>query len=114
MFPLSNMLLWGLGLPLGLTAWTGWAVAGWRLLRRAEWAHLVPVLWTALLFGVFGTQWVKSMRYFLPIYPTLAVLGAWLLIWVFDRGHGRLVVRGPWRTFAELDAQTRECAACRA
>ncbi len=96
-FPLSNMLLWGLGLPLGLTAWTGWGVAGWRLLRRAEWAHLVPVLWTALLFGVLGTQWVKSMRYFLPIYPTLAVLGAWLLIWVFDRGHGRLLVPGPWR-----------------
>jgi hypothetical protein len=55
------------------------------------------VVWTALLFGVLGTQWVTSMRYFLPIYPTLAVLGAWLLILTFDQARNPLTLRTPWR-----------------
>ena len=32
----SNMVLWGLGLPLGLTGWLGWAWAGWRM-WKGEW-----------------------------------------------------------------------------
>ena len=88
-FPLTNMLTWGMGLPLGLTAWAGFGLAAWQLFRHARWAHLVPVVWTALLFGVQGTQWVMSMRYFLPIYPTLAILAGWLLIYAWDRAQER-------------------------
>lgn len=86
-FPWQNMVLWGMGLPLGLTAWAGWAVAAWRLRRQREWAHLIPVSWVAILFLHQGTQWVKSLRYFLPIYPTLALLAAWLLVWLWDRAR---------------------------
>jgi YYY domain-containing protein len=32
-FPFVNMVYWGLGLPLGVTAWTGWAVALLQVLR---------------------------------------------------------------------------------
>ncbi len=87
LFPWQNMVLWGLGLPLGLAAWAGWGTAGWRLLRRREWVHLVPVTWVAVLFLQQGTQWVKSMRYFLPIYPMLALLAAWVLVWAWDRAR---------------------------
>ncbi|MDQ7029850.1 MAG: DUF2298 domain-containing protein [Ardenticatenia bacterium] len=86
-FPWKNMVLWGMGLPLGLAAWAGWAVAAWRLRRHQEWAHLIPVSWVAVLFLHQGTQWVKSLRYFLPIYPTLALLAAWLLVWLWDRAR---------------------------
>jgi len=84
-FPWSNMVLWGMGLPLGLAAWVAWGAALWRLLRRREWLHLIPVAWVAIVFLQEGTQWVKTMRYFLPIYPALALLAAWLLIWLWDR-----------------------------
>lgn len=89
LFPLRNMMLWGLGLPLGVTCWIGWGVACWRLVRRQQWAHLIPVAWTAILVLLVGTQWVKSMRYFLPIYPALVLLGAWLLVWLWDQAKSR-------------------------
>ncbi len=86
-FPLRNMLLWGFGLPLGIAAWLGWGSALWAMLRRQRWLHLVPVLWIGLLFLHMGTQWVKSMRYFLPIYPALAMMAAWLLVRLWDQAH---------------------------
>ncbi|HBY96713.1 MAG TPA: hypothetical protein DEP84_22665, partial [Chloroflexi bacterium] len=89
LFPLKNMIFWGMGVPLGLTAWLGWSVAAWQLLRRQRWVHLLPVTWTVILFGLLGTQWVKSMRYFLPIYPTLILLGAWFLVWLWDQAKER-------------------------
>lgn len=32
-FPLANMVLWGMGLPLGLTVWAGFMWAVWRMIR---------------------------------------------------------------------------------
>nr|WP_290669019.1 DUF2298 domain-containing protein [Ardenticatena sp.] len=96
-FPWKNMVLWGMGLPLGLTAWLGWGVALYRLVRRREWAHLIPVAWVGILFLHQGTQWVKSLRYMLPIYPTLALLAAWLLIWLWDCARaGKTIRLGRW------------------
>ncbi len=89
LFPLKNMVLWGLGIPLGVTCWIGWGVAGWQLVRRQQWAHLIPVAWTAILFLLAGTQWVESIRYFLPIYPTLVLLAAWLLVWLWDQAKSK-------------------------
>ena len=87
-FPLMNMVLWGLGVPLGLTAWGGFAWALWRVMKdreREEWrAHLLPLVWAGGYFLFMGTRWVKSIRYFLPIYPFMALFAAWALyeIWV--------------------------------
>lgn len=83
-FPWKNMVLWGMGLPLGLTAWAGTLLAGRRLVREQEWIHLIPVTWIGIVFLHQGTQWVKSLRYFLPIYPALALMAAWLLFWLWD------------------------------
>jgi YYY domain-containing protein len=80
-FPWQNMVRWGMGPALGLAAWAGFGWAGWQLLRRQTGSrrHLLPVAWSGLYFLWQGTQWVKPMRYFLPIYPTLILLGAWAL-----------------------------------
>ncbi len=81
LFPLVNMVLWGMGLPLGVAVWTGWGAALWQTLRAKNWqSHLLPVLWAGGYFFFMGTRWVKSVRYFLPIYPFLCLLAAWLLI----------------------------------
>ncbi len=87
LFPLKNMVLWGMGLPFGLSAWIGWLGLGLALRRRLRIGGFPPDspiggwlgiwLWTGGYFLYMGTQWVKSMRYFLPIYPTLALMAAW-------------------------------------
>lgn len=79
-FPLRNMLFWGMGLPLGIAAWIGWGVMAWRLVRKREWQHLLLWVWGTIFFLYQGTQWVKSMRYLLPVYPVFTVFGAWVLI----------------------------------
>ncbi len=84
LFPLSHMVLWGLGLPLGTAVWAGWLLAGWQILRRHRWQHVLPVAWVLILFGYQGQQFTKTMRYFLQIYPILAMLAAFLLVWLWD------------------------------
>jgi uncharacterized membrane protein len=84
-FPLWNMVVWGMGPALGLLVWAGWAYAVWRMFKRGEWHHLPLVLWSILVFLHAGGLWVKTMRYFLPIYPSLVVLGAWFAVQSIDR-----------------------------
>ena len=83
-FPWKNMVLWGMGIPLGLISWAGWLTAGWLLLFRKKSVHLIPFCWVGILFLHQGGQWVKSMRYIMPLYPMIILLGAWLLIAILD------------------------------
>jgi 4-amino-4-deoxy-L-arabinose transferase-like glycosyltransferase len=78
-FPLTNMVVWGMGLPLGLTALVGWTVAGVELLR-GKLIHLVLWAWVGIVFLYQATRWVKAMRYLLPLYPFLAILAAYVLM----------------------------------
>ncbi|MCX7840451.1 MAG: glycosyltransferase family 39 protein, partial [Anaerolineae bacterium] len=84
-FPLQNMILWGLGPALGLAAWAGFALALYRLIRYREWQHLLIVTWVGITFAYTGQQWVKTLRYFLQIYPFLALLAGWFIIQLWDR-----------------------------
>ena len=87
LFPLVNMVLWGMGLPLGLAAWGGWLAALWQWLRygRGWRVHLLPLVWVGGDFFFLATRWVKSVRYFLPIYPFLCLLAAWGLLALWQR-----------------------------
>ncbi|MBN2005637.1 MAG: glycosyltransferase family 39 protein [Anaerolineae bacterium] len=80
LFPGYNMIFWGMGLPLGTLAWVGWGVLGWRIIRHRGWQHLIVWVWGTLFFLYQGTQWVKSMRYFLPVYPVFTLFAAWFAI----------------------------------
>lgn len=84
-FPWVNMVVWGMGVPLGLCAWAGAGWAGWRIVRRREMAFLPLVSWIVVVFVHQGTQWSMTMRYFLPIYGPLIILAAALLVHVADR-----------------------------
>jgi hypothetical protein len=87
-FPLENMVIWGMGLPMGIAVWAGFGWAAWRILRYGSgWrAHLIPLVWAGGYFLFMGTRWVKSIRYFLPIYPFLCLLAAWALIELWQSG----------------------------
>ncbi|MGA9192197.1 MAG: DUF2298 domain-containing protein [Anaerolineales bacterium] len=86
LFSLRNLVLWGLGIPLGVTAWLGWGWAAFESFKRRRWdRHLIPVLWTGGYFAWQSLSFTKAMRYQLPVYPTLAVLAAWAILEAWRR-----------------------------
>jgi len=87
-FPWLNMVVWGMGLPLGLAAWGGWAAAGVDL-ARGRGRHVVLWLGLTLLFLYLSTRWVKTMRYFLPLYPLLCIMAAYGLSRLWRRAGRR-------------------------
>ncbi len=114
-FPWVNMVFWGLGLPLGLTAWAAWGLAGAHLLRPlvpggrasprpsireriaafAAAPLLLPWLWATGYFLYQGTQWVKSVRYLLPVYPAFILLAAWMVCRLVFGGAGNTSPSSP-------------------
>ncbi len=112
-YPMRNMVLWGMGLPLGIAAWVGWAVAGVVLLRHTRrllnvggdarvLAPLVPWVWVGFYFVWQGNQFAMNMRYMLPIYGALTVFAAWLLVALWQWGREPqlppALTRGQWLT----------------
>ncbi|SVE33083.1 uncharacterized protein METZ01_LOCUS485937, partial [marine metagenome] len=94
LFPLKNIVLWGLGFPLGLAALASLIFAIYRLVVRNDWPLFLPVLWIVLYFIYFGALVLKTMRYYQPIYPMLVMLVAWLLFYIWDsRQRTRLLGR---------------------
>ncbi len=108
LFPWWNMVAWGLGLPLGLAAWSAFASVGVSLVRHAVRLRtsrllqpfLLPWLWVALYFAWQGAGFNPSMRYFLPIYPPLILFAAWGCLELGRRLHQSLF-RG-WRGSARF------------
>jgi hypothetical protein len=98
-FPLVNMVLWGMGLPLGLAACIGLVWAAIRTFQGREWEkHILPVSVAAGMFIFLGTRWVMSVRYFLVVYPFLCLLAAWALM------EFRKTAAGAGRWFKALPA----------
>lgn len=85
LYPLQNIVLYGLGWPLGLAAVVGvvWGIA--RIIRgKNNWTRLaLPVAWISVYFGWLGQNWVTTMRYFMPLYGLLTLLAAWAVIELF-------------------------------
>ncbi len=106
LYPLENMVLWGLGVPLGIAAWAGVVLVIIQLARA--WRHraatpepgpsvhwplvVIPLAWVLLTFLWQGMQYVKSIRYFLPIYPYLAMFAGYLVVSTLGWARGRRFV----------------------
>jgi hypothetical protein len=96
-FPLKNLLFWGLGLPLGslaiisvifflyyylkLTIRKKWE----RIFHYSEVIIFLGLFWSVFLFIYQGRQFVKALRYFFPIYPFLSILSAVFFINIYIR-----------------------------
>jgi hypothetical protein len=113
LWPLENMVVWTLGVPLGAAAWLG---VGLILLHFAcRWLHrrrfgtwssgfkihsfvLLPLAWVLLTFFWQGMQYVKSVRYFMPIHPFLAAFAGYLVVrawdWASVRRRGARIAAG--------------------
>jgi len=78
LYSFINLTVWGLGLPLGILAWVGFLLMGWRILN-GEYKHLLLWGWTAFYFIWQSLQFNPTMRYQLPIYPLLCMMAAWAI-----------------------------------
>jgi YYY domain-containing protein len=96
-YELHDLVLWGLGLMLGIAALAGLLWFLWRIWKRTAGPWMILVAWVIVYFAVVGSFYVKYMRYTLPIYPFLVLMGAALLLvllqFVKDRGYKNIVIR---------------------
>jgi YYY domain-containing protein len=80
LFPLKNLALWGLGLPLALAAAFGAGRTLWRNRRDHFHPELLLLGWIVLVIAMVSRNFVMTMRYLLPIYPVLVLLAAAALV----------------------------------
>ncbi len=85
-WPLQQMVVWGMGPALGAAAWIGVAFALVYAIRKQALVWLVPLAWVIGYFGFMGSQFSLYMRYFLPLYPALCVLAAFVLYKLWEWG----------------------------
>jgi len=76
----QNMILWGMGLTLGLAAIAGFLWLCWRVLKRDAGLWLVVLSWVIVYGAITGSFYVKFMRYMLPLYPFPTLMAASVLI----------------------------------
>jgi len=79
LYPLRELIVWSLGLPLGLLALAGLAWLTWRALRPSP-QGLVILAWIWPYFLITGSFHAKFSRYMAPLVPWLCLAAA-LLFW---------------------------------
>lgn len=92
LYPAGNLLLWGLGLPLGVLS--GFAILATiiqlvlrlphsllqiKSLNQSYFSIFFLTIFTLTVFFYQGVQFVKPMRYFLPMVPPLLIICATFL-----------------------------------
>ncbi|NMC86091.1 MAG: hypothetical protein GYA58_12470, partial [Anaerolineaceae bacterium] len=85
-FSWTNMVEWGLGLPLGILAWAGFLWMGWRIFKGDWQKHLLLWAWVLIYFLSQALPWVRTMRYQLPIYQGLAIIASWTIFKLWEDG----------------------------
>ncbi len=74
-FALQNLVLWGLGPGLGFLCLAAMVWTGWRIVSGDWRKFMLPWGWALLIIGLTSLSFVPTMRYLLPAYPALAIVG---------------------------------------
>lgn len=89
LFPLKNIVIWGLGVPLGCASLLGLGLFPAVSLRafargkrpgqaeKVSMPAFLAFIWIVVSFAYGGTPFVKSMRYLLPATPFLILFAAY-------------------------------------
>jgi hypothetical protein len=99
-YQIRQILLFAMGLPLGLLGLSGLLWLCGRVLRRPWREGVVLWTWPALYALMQGTAYAKFIRYLLPLLPFLCVVGAALWVSIWDAaGPGSEVRSGRFSAF---------------
>ncbi len=79
LFGLKNMALWGTGVTLFISGVTGLVIVFARLLKDKEQELALPLVFIASLLALVACHPVQTMRYFLPLYPFIAIFAAYFV-----------------------------------
>jgi YYY domain-containing protein len=90
LYEIQQLLLYDMGLPLGLLGLAGFAWAVSRVWRSLEDDWIILVVWIAGYFAVIGSAYTKFSRYMLPVFAPLAICGAGALVALAAWGTRRL------------------------
>ncbi|NDB19855.1 MAG: phospholipid carrier-dependent glycosyltransferase, partial [Proteobacteria bacterium] len=84
LFPLKHMVIWGLGIPVGVAGLVGVVIGAVVAISRGRWQLGLVAFWAALCLLYFSSVLNKTMRYLLPAYPFAIILAAWLVVALID------------------------------
>ncbi|MBI2953790.1 MAG: glycosyltransferase family 39 protein [Chloroflexi bacterium] len=84
LYHLQNLVVWGLGIPLGALVVGGLAYVLGRTLSNPRWQDLLMLSWVLPYAALTGSFHAKFVRYLLPMVPFLSIFAATLLValWV--------------------------------
>ncbi len=85
LYEIQNIVLWGMGVMLGLSAFMGLLWQCWRVLRRQGELWPIVLSWIIIYGAIVGGFYVKFMRYMLPLYPLLTLLAASFVLMLGQR-----------------------------
>jgi YYY domain-containing protein len=77
LFPITNLFGWGMGISFGVASIIGLLLMIRKLLKGEFRQFGLLVGWSCLYLIWQAVGWNPTMRYFLLIYPTLAVIAGW-------------------------------------
>lgn len=80
LFPLKHMVIWGLGIPVGVASLVGIVIALWVAVSRGRWQLGLVAFWAVFCLLYFSSVLNKTMRYLLPAYPFAIILAAWAVL----------------------------------
>jgi YYY domain-containing protein len=103
LYQIQQLLVYDMGLPLGLLglAGFGWALA--RVWRRLDDDWTILVVWLLGYFAVIGSAYMKFSRYMLPVFVPLVLCGAAALAALAKWGTRRIA--GQARGAADPDVR---------
>jgi len=104
LYGLQNMFLWGMGIPLFLAAAGGVFYAGWRVIRHREVMLLLLLAWILITFLWQAGRFTSYMRYVLPVYPPMVLLGAYVLVQLWQTARLSKLPGGLQRFLPRLNA----------
>ncbi len=82
---LQILVLFGVGLPLGLSMIGGWLYMIVRAIRLPRAGELLLLSYVIPYFAITGNFYAKFMRYLLPITPLLELFAAVALVYLLDQ-----------------------------
>ena len=88
-YQFRQMVLWGLGLPLGIAAWAGLAFTAamvvWQ--RGAFRPDVLALAWVVPSLLLLASFEVRFLRYVFPLAPFLILMGSRMLVWAVERAR---------------------------